>query len=244
MGDRGEREQIEPLSVRVWINPKPVRASPMLEKFPSAGAGPSLAYEHADAAALDELRYQAQPCMRCDLYRNATHLVFGEGPETADVVLVGEQPGDKEDLVGRPFIGPAGHLLDQCLQEVGIDRDRCYITNAVKHFKYQLRGKKRLHARPNAGEVQRCAWWLGAELELLRPKLVVALGATAVSSLLGSKIKVMRDRGRIIHPSGKFDVLVTIHPSALLRIRESEEREKSRLTFIKDLKKIRSFLRH
>lgn len=215
----------------------------MLERSALAGAGPSLAYEHADADTLDELHDDAQSCKRCDLYRNATHLVFGEGSGTAEVILVGEQPGDREDLAGRPFVGPAGRLLDECLDEAGIDRDRCYVTNAVKHFKYQQRGKKRLHARPNAGEVQRCAWWLGAELELLKPKLVVALGATAVSSLLGSKVKVMRDRGQILHPAGKPDVLVTIHPSALLRIRETEDRETSRLAFVRDLKKIRRFLR-
>ncbi|NTJ63040.1 UdgX family uracil-DNA binding protein [Agrobacterium rhizogenes] len=216
----------------------------MLENLPSTGAGPSLAYEHADADRLGELHENAQSCKRCELYRNATHLVFGEGPDTADIVLVGEQPGDKEDHAARPFVGPAGQLLDRCLEEAGVDRERCYVTNAVKHFKYQMRGKKRLHARPNAGEVQRCAWWLGAELELLKPKLVVALGATAVSSLLGSKVRVLRDRGRILHPSTKFDVLVTIHPSALLRMREVEEREKNRLAFVQDLKKIRRFLRH
>lgn len=217
----------------------------MLDKQHSLpDTGPSLKRDHADAATLEDLRHTAESCTRCDLYRNATHLVFGEGPENAEVVLVGEQPGDKEDLAGRPFVGPAGRLLDQCLEAAGVDRDRCYVTNAVKHFKYQMRGKKRLHARPNAGEVQRCAWWLGAELELLRPKLVVALGATAVSSLLGSKVKVMRDRGNILHPEGQFDILVTIHPSALLRIREPDEKERSRASFIRDLKKIRGFLRH
>jgi uracil-DNA glycosylase family protein len=216
----------------------------MLDKHSSPDTGPSLKPDHADAATLGELRHQAESCTRCDLYRNATHLVFGEGPETAEVVLVGEQPGDKEDLSGRPFVGPAGRLLDACLDEAGVDRDRCYVTNAVKHFKYQMRGKKRLHSRPNAGEIQRCAWWLGAELELLKPKLVVALGATAVSSLLGSKVRVMRDRGSILHPLGELDILVTIHPSALLRIREADEKERSRLAFIQDLKKIRNFLRH
>mgnify|MGYP001026835266 CR=1 FL=1 len=216
----------------------------MLEKLPLSITGPSLARDHAEAATLDDLRRDADACMRCDLYRDATHLVFGEGPQNAEIVLVGEQPGDKEDLAGKPFVGPAGRLLDQCLEEADIDRGRCYVTNAVKHFKYQMRGKKRLHARPNAGEVQRCAWWLGAELELLKPRLVVALGATAVSSLLGSKIKVMRDRGHIIRPAGEVDILVTIHPSALLRIREPDEKERSRLAFIRDLKKIRSFLRH
>ncbi|NKJ40097.1 UdgX family uracil-DNA binding protein [Rhizobium sp. SG570] len=216
----------------------------MLEKLPLSITGPSLARAHAEAATLDDLRRDADACMRCDLYRDATHLVFGEGPQNAEIVLVGEQPGDKEDLAGKPFVGPAGRLLDQCLEEADVDRGRCYVTNAVKHFKYQMRGKKRLHARPNAGEVQRCAWWLGAELELLKPRLVVALGATAVSSLLGSKIKVMRDRGHIIRPAGEVDILVTIHPSALLRIREPDEKERSRLAFIRDLKKIRSFLRH
>ncbi len=216
----------------------------MLEKFPSAGLGPSLAYEHADATKLDELHESAQACTRCELYRDATHLVFGEGPSTAEIVLVGEQPGDKEDLAGRPFVGPAGQLLDQCLEEAGVERDRCYVTNAVKHFKYQMHGKKRLHARPNSGEVQRCAWWLGAELELLRPKLVVALGATAVSSLLGSRVRVMRDRGRILRPSGRLDVLVTVHPSALLRIREADKRKEGTLAFVADLKRISRFLRH
>jgi len=217
----------------------------MLDKqHPLPDTGPSLKRDHADAATLEDLRHDAESCTRCDLYRNATHLVFGEGLENAEVVLVGEQPGDKEDLAGRPFVGPAGRLLDQCLEAAGVDRDRCYVTNAVKHFKYQMRGKKRLHARPNAGEVQRCAWWLGAELEFLQPKLVVALGATAVSSLLGSKVKVMRDRGNILHPPGQFGILVTIHPSALLRIREADEKERSRAAFIQDLKKIRGFLRH
>ncbi|NTH49250.1 UdgX family uracil-DNA binding protein [Agrobacterium rhizogenes] len=216
----------------------------MLDKHPLPDTGPSLQRDHAEATTLGELRHDAESCTRCDLYRNATHLVFGEGPESAEIVFVGEQPGDKEDLAARPFVGPAGRLLDQCLEEAGVDRDRCYVTNAVKHFKYLMRGKKRLHARPNAGEVQRCAWWLGAELELLQPKLVVALGATAVSSLLGSKIKVMRDRGRIVRPPGLFDILVTIHPSALLRIREADEKERSRSAFIQDLRKIRSFLRH
>ncbi|MGV2186602.1 UdgX family uracil-DNA binding protein [Rhizobium rhizogenes] len=216
----------------------------MLDKHPLSDAGPSLERNHADATTLEALRSDAESCRRCDLYRNATHLVFGDGPRNAEIVLVGEQPGDKEDLAGKPFVGPAGRLLDQCLEEAGIDRDRCYVTNAVKHFKYQMRGKKRLHARPNAGEMQRCAWWLGAELELLQPKLVVALGATAVSSLLGSKVRVMRDRGRILRPSGQVEILVTIHPSALLRIREPGEKEKSRLAFIRDLKKIRGFLRH
>jgi DNA polymerase len=216
----------------------------MLDKHPRPEIGPSLLHDHADAASLGDLRHDADFCRRCDLYRDATHLVFGEGPESAEVVLVGEQPGDSEDKAGRPFVGPAGRLLNQCLEEAGVDRARCYITNAVKHFKYQMRGKRRLHSRPNASEVQRCAWWLGGELELLKPTLVVALGATAVSSLLGSKVRVMRNRGSILHPSGQLAILVTIHPSALLRIKNADEKERNRVAFIEDLKKIRGFLRH
>jgi DNA polymerase len=216
----------------------------MLGKHPAPLAGPSLDPDHAEATDLNDLRRKAEGCTRCDLYRRATQLVFGEGPERADIVLVGEQPGDKEDLAGRPFVGPAGHLLDLCLREARIDREQCYITNAVKHFRYEMRGKKRLHSKPNAGEIQRCAWWLGAEIDLLRPKLIVALGATAVSALLGSKVRVMRDRGNILHPVGRPDVLVTVHPSALLRIKEEKERERNRAAFVGDLKKIRQFISH
>lgn len=158
-------------------------------------------------------------CERCDLYKNATQLVFGEGPVDARVVLVGEQPGDREDLAGRPFVGPAGRILDECLHEAGIDRSECYLTNAVKHFKFEQRGKRRMHSRPNAGEIQACAWWLGAELDELRPEIVVALGATALMSLLGRSVGVTRNRGELLTASGGFSVLVTIHPSYLLRIR-------------------------
>lgn len=130
----------------------------------AANVGPALALEVADADSIAELRRQAEGCTRCDLYRNATQIVFGEGPVKAEIVLVGEQPGDQEDLTGRPFVGPAGRLLDRCLEEADLDRQRCYVTNAVKHFKFTPRGKRRLHAKPNAGEIRRCAWWLGAEL--------------------------------------------------------------------------------
>lgn len=208
--------------------------------MPAGGA--ALLQDHATAGDLEALREDAVTCKRCDLYRDATQLVFGEGSARASVVLVGEQPGDKEDLAGRPFVGPAGHLLDLCLHEAGIDRSDCYVTNAVKHFKYLQRGKRRLHARPNAGEIQRCAWWLGAELKLLRPKLVVALGATAVIWLLGNKVRVLRDRGTIIPTANHLNVLVTIHPSALLRIRGDQDREKSRALFVADLKKVPGFL--
>ncbi len=184
------------------------------------------------------LRKQAETCERCDLYKNATQLVFGEGPVKARVVLVGEQPGDREDLAGRPFVGPAGRILDECLHEAGIDRSSCYLTNAVKHFKFEQRGKRRLHSRPNAGEIERCSWWLGAELEKLHPKVVVALGATALSSLLGRRAGVMKNRGDLIATPAGYPVLVTIHPSYLLRIRNKEDAAAERGRFVKDLAKI------
>lgn len=210
---------------------------------PTPKIGPAFALEAAKASTLAELRHEARHCTRCDLYRNATQLVFGEGPARAEVVFVGEQPGDKEDLAGRPFVGPAGKLFDLCLEEAGIDRSCCYVTNAVKHFKYQIRGKRRLHSKPNAGEIQRCAWWLGAELDLLKLSLVVALGATAVYSLLGPKSRIMKERGSVIHFPARPPVLVTVHPSYLLRVRDDADAEQKRAQFIGDLRKIRAFMR-
>jgi DNA polymerase len=204
-----------------------------------AKLGPALAGEHAAATTIASLRRQAEGCERCDLYKNATQLVFGEGPADARVVLVGEQPGDREDLAGRPFVGPAGRILDECLTEAGIDRSECYLTNAVKHFKFEQRGKRRLHSRPNAGEIQACAWWLGAELDELRPEIVVALGATALMSLLGRSVGVTKNRGELLTAPGGFSVLVTIHPSYLLRIRGRSDPEAERARFVDDLAKIK-----
>ncbi|MBB3660931.1 DNA polymerase [Rhizobium sp. BK650] len=197
--------------------------------------GPAFTLESADAASLDQLRHQAMGCTRCELYKNATQMVFGEGSQKAEIVLVGEQPGDKEDTAGRPFVGPAGRLLDICLKEAGLDRSRCYVTNAVKHFKFEPRGKRRLHSKPNAGEIQRCSWWLGAEVKIVRPKLVIALGATALYSLLGTKVKLTSERGRILTPADHPPVLVTIHPSFLLRIRDLGDGEQQRAHFVADL---------
>jgi DNA polymerase len=197
--------------------------------------GPAFTLESADAASLDQLRHRAEGCRRCELYKNATQLVFGEGSQKAKIMLVGEQPGDKEDIAGRPFVGPAGRLLDICLEEAGLDRSRCYVTNAVKHFKFEPRGKRRLHSKPNAGEIQRCSWWLGAEINIVRPNLLVALGATALYSLLGSKVKLTPERGHILTPENHPPVLVTIHPSFLLRIREEEDVARQRANFIEDL---------
>lgn len=204
--------------------------------------GPALGDAFAHEPSLPAMHQDAEHCERCDLYKHATHLVFGEGPRDARVVLVGEQPGDQEDLAGRPFVGPSGHMLDKCLHEAGIDRSSLYVTNAVKHFKFEPRGKKRLHSKPNAGEIQRCAWWLGGELDLLKPKLVVALGATALYSLLGNKVKVTRSRGQIIDAPKGYAVLVTVHPSSLLRRPDRAAAEQSRLIFIEELAKIGPYL--
>ncbi|MBY4631853.1 UdgX family uracil-DNA binding protein [Rhizobium croatiense] len=207
----------------------------------AANLGPALTLEVADADSIAKLRHQAEGCTRCDLYRNATQIVFGEGSDKAEIVLVGEQPGDREDIAGRPFVGPAGRLLDHCLEEAGLDRERCYVTNAVKHFKFTPRGKRRLHAKPNAGEIRRCAWWLGAELNILQPKLVVALGASALYALLGPKAKLTPERGHILQPRNHPPVLVTIHPSFLLRIRDDKEKHQQRQAFVSDLHKAAEF---
>jgi DNA polymerase len=193
---------------------------------------------HAEGRSLLDLRHQAESCERCDLYRNATQTVFGEGDAQAKVMLVGEQPGDKEDIAGRPFVGPAGTILDECLAAAGVDRSLCYVTNTVKHFKFEQRGKRRLHAKPNAGEIQRCAWWLGGEIDVLKPELIVALGATALQSLLGRSIGLKKERGRILDSPSGLPVLITIHPSYLLRIRDRAEAQLNKRLFIEDLKQI------
>jgi DNA polymerase len=203
---------------------------------------PAFAGEHAEGATIAALHRRAELCERCDLYKGATQVVFGEGPADAPIVLVGEQPGDREDELGKPFVGPAGRLLDECIVEAGVHRSLCYVTNAVKHFKFEQRGKRRLHSRPNAGEIQRCAWWLGGELELLEPKLIVALGATALYALMGRAVGLMKHRGQVLQTVNGIPLLVTVHPSYLLRIRDREDARKARLTFVKDLVRMKSFL--
>jgi uracil-DNA glycosylase family protein len=198
--------------------------------------------EGSAANSLRELKSEAEHCTRCDLYKNATQTVFGEGSRDAETVIVGEQPGDKEDLAGRPFVGPAGMVLDRSLVEAGIERDRCYVTNTVKHFKFEQRGKRRLHSKPNAGEIRICSWWLRSELELIKPKIVVALGATAANCLIGNAVRITKDRRRIFHPEGLPPVLVTIHPSYILRIRDRDQADFETREFIRDLAEIRKFL--
>ena len=190
----------------------------------------------APAGALRDLAREAQACQRCPLYRNATQAVFGEGPRDAPVVLVGEQPGDVEDIGGRPFIGPAGRLLDKALTRAGVDRGKLYLTNAVKHFKNEPRGKRRLHKKPNAGEVEACKWWLDQEIEIIQPRLLVALGATAAAAIAGRAIPVMRNRGRIL--DGVPALLVTVHPSFLLRMPDRDRAEQEFAAFADDLAKI------
>jgi DNA polymerase len=188
---------------------------------------------------IEELRGEAAGCTRCVLYRKATATVFGEGADQARLVMVGEQPGDQEDLQGRPFVGPAGGVLNRALADAGIDRDSLYVTNAVKHFKWTPRGKRRLHQSPNQTEIVACSAWLAAELQTVGPGLVVALGATAGKALLGTGFRVTRQRGQVLPASlGEWEgsVLGTIHPSAILRFRDPDEREDAYQGFVADLR--------
>lgn len=191
-----------------------------------------------DAGSLDALRAEAAQCKACPLWKPATQTVFGEGPANAEIVFVGEQPGDTEDLAGAPFVGPAGKLLDRALADAGVDRSTVYVTNAVKHFKFTPRGKRRLHQKPNGGEIEACRFWLSAELEVLKPRLVVALGATALHSLVGKAMPVGKNRGRIMHVNG-LAVLATVHPSYLLRLPDEAAKASEYEHFVADLKRVR-----
>ena len=177
-----------------------------------------------EAPDLEELREIARGCTGCDLYRVGTQTVFGEGDRDADVMLVGEQPGDQEDRKGRPFVGPAGRLLDDALEAAGIDRRRAYVTNIVKHFKWEPRGRRRIHKKPNLSEIRACTPWLEAELDVVRPRALVLLGATAAQGLLGSTFKVSERRGELVDSSIAPFVLATVHPSSILRGPEEERR--------------------
>jgi DNA polymerase len=204
---------------------------------------PDLFGREADYRSLVEAHAAAEHCRRCPLWRDATQTVFGEGPETADVVFVGEQPGDQEDIAGKPFVGPAGRMFDAVLDEAGIARQKTYVTNAVKHFKFEPRGKRRIHSKPNAGEIQACRWWLDHELALVGPKLAVALGATAIRSLLGKALPVTKIRGQVIDREGGLKVFVTIHPSFILRIRDQADKEAERARFLEDMKAVKALMR-
>ena len=187
------------------------------------------------ASNLSELRAQASACQRCPLHRDATQTVCGEGPADARVVFVGEQPGDHEDLAGRPFVGPAGRVFDEVIEEAGIEREKLYVTNAVKHFKFTPRGKRRLHQRPNVGEISACRWWVEQELSMVKPNLVVAMGATAAHSLLGQAIPVTQMRGQVVTRDDGLRVFLTIHPSFILRIQDQGEAKAERARFLTDM---------
>jgi len=186
--------------------------------------------------SLESLRHAAKTCEGCDLYRNATQTVFGEGPNHASVMLIGEQPGDMEDRKGEPFVGPAGRMLNKALDEARIPRHEVYVTNAVKHFKWIWRGKRRLHQKPSIRQVTACKPWLEAEMEVLRPKILVCMGATAAQSVLGKTVLITKERGKFIDSDFGRVTFVTIHPSAILRQSDKEEQEKEYRRFAAEMK--------
>lgn len=187
-------------------------------------------------SSLKTVAKAAGSCTACHLYKRATQTVFGEGPKNARLMLLGEQPGDQEDLAGKPFVGPAGKLLDRALEEAGIKRNEVYVTNTVKHFKWEPRGKRRLHQKPNAREIAACRPWLETELRLVRPKLLVCLGATAAQSILGPSFRVTRERGKVLGSEIAAKVLATVHPSSLLRQPDEESRQRDYTRFVADLR--------
>jgi uracil-DNA glycosylase family protein len=189
---------------------------------------------------LKKLKEAAAGCTACPLHKTGTQTVFGEGSPKAEIVLVGEQPGDQEDLAGKPFVGPAGRLLDKALEEAGIDRKLAYVTNVVKHFKWQPRGKRRIHQKPNAAEIAACRPWLDTELLLLKPKVLVCLGATAAQALLGRQFRVSKDRGVPVDSDLAPVVMATVHPSAILR---ADDREAEMALFVEDLRRVAEALR-
>ncbi|ODT19273.1 MAG: uracil-DNA glycosylase [Mesorhizobium sp. SCN 65-12] len=225
---------------RMPTTPAPHHAKVQARHWPTPRPAEADDIESVDT--IPALRDMAKSCHRCPLWRDATQTVFGEGPENAEVLFVGEQPGDQEDLAGKPFVGPAGKVFDGILEQAGIDRAKVYVTNAVKHFKFEPRGKRRIHSKPNAGEIQACRWWLDKELDLVKPKLVVALGATAALSLLGKAVPITRLRGQVIERDDRLRVFLTIHPSFILRIREQEDKEAERERFLGDMRAVRRLM--
>ncbi len=197
----------------------------------------------APAATLEALRAEAARCTACPLHQRATRTVFGEGPAPAPLMLVGEQPGDREDREGRPFVGPAGHLLDRALAAAGIDRGTTYLTNAVKHFRWVQRGSRRIHQTPLVGEINACHPWLDAELELVTPRIVVAMGAVAVRALLGPGVRLTRQRGRCLDMEGGREAYVTVHPSSILRVDDPAQRHLEMARLVDDLSLVARRLR-
>ena len=196
-----------------------------------------------DRPTIASVRAAAAACQACDLYKRGTQTVFGEGARKADLIFVGEQPGDQEDLAGKPFVGPAGKLLDRALEAAGIDRSSVYVTNVVKHFKWEPRGKRRIHKKPNAGEISACRPWLDTEIHLLKPRAIVCLGATAAQALLGKSFKVTQNRGKFVPSTLAPFVLATVHPSSPLRAPDEETRRQETARFIEDLRKVARAIR-
>jgi uracil-DNA glycosylase family protein len=188
----------------------------------------------------EALLADARRCTWCDLYKPATQTVFGEGPLDAKIMFVGEQPGDQEDLAGRPFVGPAGALLDRALEAAGIDRSTIYVTNAVKHFKFVPRGKRRIHNKPDTGEITACRWWIDHEREMIRPPVTVALGATAAQSLFGKAMAIGKNRGVPLKLADGGECWITVHPSFLLRIPKEDRKREEKKLFLRDLKRIKA----
>jgi uracil-DNA glycosylase family protein len=203
---------------------------------------PELDLQMPAITSLEELAAAEQECTRCPLYKNATQAVPGEGRRGAHLMLVGEQPGDKEDLAGKPFVGPAGRILDQALADAGIPRQEAFVTNAVKHFKHELRGKRRLHKRPNSNEIERCKIWLDTERAIVKPLAIVALGATAARSLFGRVVTITKTRGRALELADGTPAFVTIHPSFLLRIEDEADKAREYRNFVVDLRRAAKLL--
>jgi DNA polymerase len=189
-----------------------------------------------ETSSLTEVRKAASNCTACHLYKRATQTVFGEGPKRAPIMLMGEQPGDFEDVAGKPFVGPAGKILDRALAEAGINRDEVYVTNAVKHFKWEPRGKRRIHRKPNSREIAACRPWLEAELRLIKPKLLVCLGSTAGQTIFGPSFRVTRERGKVLSSKLAPKVVTTVHPSSLLRQPDEMSRDREYARFVVDLR--------
>ena len=207
---------------------------------------PEPGYEYPklpETKSLAAWRDAAAHCRACDLWKMATQTVFGEGKRSSKVMFVGEQPGDKEDIAGRPFVGPAGRILDDALEAAGIDRDAVYVTNAVKHFKWRAAGKRRLHEKPNRSEIAACRLWLDAEIALLKPQVIVCLGATAAQALLSPAFRVTKERGKLIPSTLAPHVLATVHPSSILRAPDDASREREMRLFVEDLRAVAKVIR-
>jgi DNA polymerase len=229
VADRGGRSRKPPSrAARKGTPPNPA----------AGGDGPPVSDLIPEKPTIDTLRSAARDCQACDLYRRGTQTVFGEGPRRAEVMMVGEQPGDAEDLAGHPFVGPAGKLLDRALEEAGIDRRLVYVTNVVKHFKWEPRGKRRIHAKPNGAEIAACRPWLETEILLVKPRVLVCLGATAAQALLGRTFKVSQQRGTFVASPLAPRVTATVHPSSILRAPDDDSRRVEMRRFVVDLKRV------